>query len=411
MDNLADWLETNLPPLVETAASRLAQSEQLRATVVEATEAFYDGLLRTLRLGNSLPLNLILLDWVEARSAPTDEEPAGLLPVLTTLKEVTWKLLCDRAQRDHLIEWLTELEHVFSEATAYLGNLEAEALVEDLRAELSLALLNVERLNKSKSDFIAVAAHELKTPLTLIEGYCNMMRADFPQDQDQRLGMMLSGILSGTARLRELVQDMIDVSLIEMNLLELHHQPVWLHRLIDILEYDVGEMIKSRHLAFIIDRASITTKPTYGDPERLYQVLVKVVSNAVKYTPDGGRITLRARDLPGFTDVIVADTGIGIAPEDLQRIFEKFSSLADVSHHSSGKTKFKGGGPGLGLTIAKGILEAHGGTIWAESPGYDEQALPGSIFHIMVPMRSAPPDDQLAELFSSDAPARSSDGH
>ncbi len=400
MENLANWLEAHTPLLVATAVKNLAQSDELRATVVESTEAFYDGLLRTLRLDNPIPLNLILLDWVEARSAPTDEELAGLLPVLTTLKEVAWSILCDRAPENSLIDWLTGLEHIFSQAVAYLANLEAESVLEHMRAELNQALIDVERLNRSKSDFIAVAAHELKTPLTLIEGYCNMLRADYPEEDHPRIGLMLGGIIGGTARLREIVQDMIDVSLIENNLLALHYQPVWLNRLIEILEYEIGEALELRNLTFLIDKHTFSPKPTYGDPERLYQVLYKVTSNAVKYTPDGGHIHIHARDLLGFTEVVVADTGIGIAPEDLQRIFEKFSSLGDVALHSSGKTKFKGGGPGLGLAIAKGIIDAHGGTIWAESPGYDEQDLPGSIFHIMIPMRSAPPGDQLAELFT-----------
>jgi signal transduction histidine kinase len=80
---------------------------------------------------------------------------------------------------------------------------------------------------------------------------------------------------------------------------------------------------------------------------------------------------------------------------NLPHIFEPFSALGDASLHSSGKVKFKGGGPGLGLPIAKGILEAHGGTIWAESDGYDEQRYPGSTFHIMIPMLTEPPDGPI----------------
>ena len=400
--DLVGWLENNDTALVDAAVNRLAQSESLRQTVVESTEAFFDGLNRTLRTSNPLPLNLILLDWIEARSAPTDEDLAGLLPVLITLKSVTWAVLCEQAPQERLIDWLTEIDVAFSRATSFLFTLEAEALLKDTRNELSLALLDVERLNKSKSDFIAVAAHELKTPLTLIEGYTNMLKAEFPESERPQVDLMLSGISGGTKRLREIIQDMIDVSLIEMDLLKLHYQPVWLHRLVDILQFDFGDKLRQRNLALEIDRDSIATRPTYGDPERLYQVIQKVVSNAVKFTPDGGSIQLRGRDLPGFTELIVEDTGIGIAPEDLQRFFEKFSSLGDVALHSSSKTKFKGGGPGLGLAIAKGIIEAHGGTIWAESPGYDERALPGSIFHVMVPMRSAPPEDRMAELFASD---------
>jgi len=132
----------------------------------------------------------------------------------------------------------------------------------------------------------------------------------------------------------------------------------------------------------------------------LHQVFQKVIYNAVKYTPDNGSIVVSARELPGFTDVTVSDTGIGIAPENLIRIFDKFSSMTEVSLHSSGKVKYKGAGPGLGLAIAKGIIEAHGGSIWAESIGYDEKKLPGSIFHIMVPMRAAPPNSDMAALFT-----------
>ena len=123
--------------------------------------------------------------------------------------------------------------------------------------------------------------------------------------------------------------------------------------------------------------------------------------NAVKYTPDGGTITIAGRQLPGFVEVTITDTGIGIDLEDQGRIFEKFGQLGAVQQHSSGKTKFKGGGPGLGLPITKGIIEAHGGTIWVESEGYDEVNTPGSTFHILLPLRTSPPDDKKSLLFGA----------
>lgn len=402
MGELADWLEQTCSLLVESAANRLSQSEQLRATVVEAVEAFYDGLIRTVRRQNELPLNLILLDWVEARSAPTDDAvPSGLLPVFNTLKIVTWDALCACPQDPQLtISWLTELERIFSGAANYLVKLETEALLNDTRSELNQARNDIERLNQSKSDFIAVAAHELKTPLTLIEGYTNMLKSELPADGNPQAAVILAGIQSGTTRLRDMIQDLTDVSTIEMGLLKLYNQPVWLNRLVDGLVLDVAKVAKTRNLTISVARSTFPATPTYGDAERLYQAILKVVYNAIKYTPDGGKITLRARVLPGFTDIVVKDTGIGIDPDDLQHIFEKFSSLGDIALHSSGKTKFKGGGAGLGLAIAKGIIDAHGGTIWAESQGYDEMKLPGSAFHIMIPMRSAPSGDTMTQLFS-----------
>jgi signal transduction histidine kinase len=99
--------------------------------------------------------------------------------------------------------------------------------------------------------------------------------------------------------------------------------------------------------------------------------------------------------------VTVEDTGIGISAENQTSIFDKFGQLGRVELHSSGKTKFKGGGPGLGLPIAKGILEAHGGSLWVESPGHDETACPGSTFHMLIPARTEAPDPNMAKLFDA----------
>ena len=137
----------------------------------------------------------------------------------------------------------------------------------------------------------------------------------------------------------------------------------------------------------------------FGDGERLYQAFCNIISNAIKYTPDGGLITITGRTLPGFIETIIRDTGIGIDPDNYSRIFEKFGHLGSVASHSSGKTNFKGGGPGLGLPITKGIIEAHSGAIWVESDGHDEVRCPGSSFHILLPLRKTPPDDKAAKLF------------
>ena len=116
------------------------------------------------------------------------------------------------------------------------------------------------------------------------------------------------------------------------------------------------------------------------------------MGNAIKYTPDTGRITISARlldkteeDAQAFVEVVVADTGVGIALDKQKLIFEKFTTAENVALHSTSKTQFMGGGAGLGLTIARGIIESHNGRIWVESPGYDPQNLPGSKFFILLP--------------------------
>jgi len=98
---------------------------------------------------------------------------------------------------------------------------------------------------------------------------------------------------------------------------------------------------------------------------------------------------------------VVSDTGIGINPEFHELIFTKFYQTGQVSFHSTGRTKFKGGGPGLGLAIARGIVEAHGGRIWVESPGYDEETCPGSQFHVVLPVKHVPPEIEPEALRSN----------
>jgi signal transduction histidine kinase len=128
-----------------------------------------------------------------------------------------------------------------------------------------------------------------------------------------------------------------------------------------------------------------------ADGTRLVQVLENLIGNAIKYTPDGGQITVRGRCLETTSrkpliEIAVIDTGIGIDPAYHRTIFEKFFRIGDSLHHTTSKTKFKGGGPGLGLTLAKAIVEAHQGWIWVESPGCDESKLPGSSFFFILPV-------------------------
>jgi signal transduction histidine kinase len=194
---------------------------------------------------------------------------------------------------------------------------------------------------------------------------------------------------------------MIDVSMIDNNLLAINFQPVWINRLLEVIQYELGDIAKERGQTLIFRPFAGSDEMTYGDGERLLQAFRNVVANAIKYTPDGGTITVDGRLLPGFIEMTVTDTGIGIDPENHIRIFEKFGRIGDVSLHSSGKIKFKGGGPGLGLPITKGIIEAHGGAIWVESEGYDEELCPGATFHILMPVRKQPPDDKTSKLFQT----------
>jgi signal transduction histidine kinase len=307
----------------------------------------------------------------------------------------------ERLNGPQALQLMTALTPAFMHAFERAASLEMQARVGYISSQLAQAQQTLERLDRSKSDFIAVAAHELKTPLTLIEGYTAMLR----ETRDARAtgaleGELLDGINIGTRRLKLIIDDMIDVSLIDNNLLQLNFQPVWINRFLAPLQAELAEAARERGMRIDVRPFPGSDELTYGDPDRLMQVFRHVLTNAIKFTPDGGCITVDGRKLAGFIEVAVRDTGIGIAAEDQAIIFEKFTRLGNTALHSSGKTKFKGGGPGLGLHIARGIIESHGGAIWVESPGYDEEQMPGSTFHIMLPQRAAPPDTRMALLLS-----------
>ncbi len=226
-----------------------------------------------------------------------------------------------------------------------------------------------------------------------------MMRDTVARSGNDQIDTLLLGVNTGIQRLRSLIDDMIDVSMIDNDLLSLNLQPIWLSHLFDLLARDLDNTIQERHLALEIHRFAGSQIWIYADSERLYQGLRNVLTNAIKYTPDHGSITLDGRSLPGFIEITVADTGIGISMKNQQVIFEKFGQINDSKLHSSGKTKFMGGGPGLGLSITRGIIEAHGGTIWVESSGYDEIKCPGSTFHILIPARTESTDPKVTKLF------------
>jgi signal transduction histidine kinase len=272
---------------------------------------------------------------------------------------------------------------------------ELEQRVKERTQELEKANRDLEKLDKTKSDFIRIAAHELKTPLTLIQGYTDiLLKEDRPAMESEYTDNVLRGIIQGTKRLQSIIEDMIDISLLDSQVLTLRLEQVSLGTIIELVVGELGAAARERKQTITVD-PFIGIPGIQGDSQRLYQVFINIISNSIKYTPDGGRIAISGRLLKAegalkedFVEIIVADTGIGIDKEDLEYIFGKFYRTGPIALHSTGKTKFKGAGAGLGLTIAKGIVETHGGRIWAESEGHDEARCPGSQFHTLLPVKA-----------------------
>lgn len=248
----------------------------------------------------------------------------------------------------------------------------------------------LERLDRNKLEFIQVAAHELRTPLTVMMGYVNLLHSEPTIHGDPALREMFAGLVKGTDRMHQIVNMMLDVSQIDTATLRVSPVPVPLKQLVDGLVQEIQAKAASRSQTFTVE-FDTHTPVLRGDLELIRKAIYHLLSNAVKFTPDGGTITIRAEPIgmadgePGV-DILVEDTGIGIDPKDQGLIFEKFYQVGPVELHSSGAFTFKGGGPGLGLSLVHGVAQAHGGAVWVESAGYDETRLPGSIFHLVLPL-------------------------
>jgi signal transduction histidine kinase len=262
----------------------------------------------------------------------------------------------------------------------------AYSAMQEAHAELEL-------IDKTKSDFISIASHELRSPLTVLSGYSQMLLDDPDLNENPDYVKVLSGIKEGTQRLQEIVESMLDIAKLDARKYDLRTKPLNIQGIISTISQDLSESLRERDLQLaLIDLDDLP--PIQGDLEALKKVFFHLIVNAIKFTPDGGKINVVARAIPkgeavyplGGLEIVVSDTGIGVDPKYQDLIFSKFYQTGELDLRSSGKTKFKASGPGLGLAIVQGIVEAHNGKVWVESQGYDEDTHPGSQFHVILPL-------------------------
>jgi len=300
-------------------------------------------------------------------------------------------------QNARLVESLMRVNNDFRRAYAALE--QSNRRLEQSNRQLSRAHAQLEKLDRTKSDFIAISSHELRTPLTVIRGYSEMMKEDEIIMEDPARTKMVNAIHAGILRLHEIVDSMLDMASIDSRTMQLNLTPVSTYLLFQSVCENLKKPATDRNISLEIKDEVQNLPRVEADPDALRKVFHHLVINAIKYTPDGGKITIMgsatARGLRGFQDdgieLVVSDTGIGIDPAFQELIFTKFYQTGELALHSTGKTKFKGAGPGLGLSVSKGIVEAHGGLVWAESSGHDEELCPGSQFHVILPLKSERP--------------------
>lgn len=258
------------------------------------------------------------------------------------------------------------------------------------RRALEKSNRDLERLDQTKSDFISIASHELRTPLTVIKGYTEMLMEDTNLDSNYK--PIIKGMHEGTLRLHQIMDSMFDIAQIDSRAMQLNLQTASLSTMLTEVCTEQSKTLKERQQSITIDLPVLPNVKV--DPNSIRKVFQHLIANAIKFTPNQGRIIITAHtvspnagELPnGGVEIVVTDTGVGVDPNMREIIFTKFYQPGQLTKHSTSKTRFKGGGSGLGLALSKGIVEAHGGRIWVESPGYDEINFPGSHFHVLLPL-------------------------
>lgn len=253
------------------------------------------------------------------------------------------------------------------------------------------------KLDRMKETFIEITAHELRTPLTLVVGYIHLLQ-EYPlmvnmMQGDLGLYNLMNGLMGSMERLQMVVNEILTISRIMSNQIEMSIAPLDLGGVAQKVVAFYAPVLEERRLTLHFNRDEWPSN-MLADGELLRLVIHNLMGNAIKYTPDDGHIILGAQVANGQVGFYVQDTGIGIDPADQTHIFERFNTGAQqVELHSSGKTTFGGGGLGLGLSICKGIIEAHSGHIWVESPGRNPESCPGSKFTVTLPLSPSRPDE------------------
>jgi signal transduction histidine kinase len=252
-------------------------------------------------------------------------------------------------------------------------------------------------LDQSKADFLAVASHELRTPLTQIHTYSQLLLEFTEEDlQDEAyVKQVFEGIAQGSERMRAVIDLMLDISAADLGIMHLFKGPVVLGEVYQQAVHQFLPVLEQRQLK-LAEQGLANLPVIEADGARLVQVLENLIGNAIKYTPNKGKIRVQGYALVDdrlgkAIQIDVNDTGIGINPEYHETIFDKFFRVEDSRHHSTSKTNFKGAGPGLGLTLVKAVVEAHGGRVWVESKGCDEARCPGATFSFIIPVAQPKP--------------------
>lgn len=273
-----------------------------------------------------------------------------------------------REERNLLRRRLAEVEQTFLR-TVQESQQEILAM-NDALAETNAQLRELDRM---KDAFLSMVTHELRTPLTVISGITEMLETGIYGDLTPEQTEHIRQIAAQASRLRRLVNDLLDLSKIEAGMMKLHREAVSPRFLVEAV---LEQLITVAAQAAVVFRNQVSPllPDLYCDIHRIEHVLINLISNAIKFTPHGGQVTISAQTTDRSIVFCVADTGSGIPPDALPRIFDKFYQV-----HTSTETGLKG--TGLGLAIVKHLVELHGGDVYVES-----EMDKGSRFYFRLPL-------------------------
>ncbi|MGC8855417.1 MAG: sensor histidine kinase, partial [Anaerolineae bacterium] len=268
------------------------------------------------------------------------------------------------------------VEVILPDQRTYLAT--ASSVVADGRPVGRVCILrdvtHFKELDAMKSEFVATVSHDLRSPLTLMRGYATMLEM-VGELNDQQQGYVRK-IIAGVENMSRLVNNLLDLGRIEVGVgLQVESVPV-----VDILERAVGALrlqASQKKITLNVELPRDMPHVVEADGALLHQAVYNLVENAIKYTPEGGQVTLRTRSTSGFIIFEVEDSGIGISPEDIGHLFEKF-------YRGKQREARAQQGTGLGLAIVRSIAERHGGRVWVES-----ELGKGSIFYLQIPLKQS----------------------
>lgn len=268
---------------------------------------------------------------------------------------------------------------------------------------------SLEQANQMKDRFLALASHELRTPLTWIMTATELLES-YMQELPTECQTLLATIFKGGKRLSNLVDDLLEIARIEAQDIYLAKENIDLPLLLGELAIQFGDEAVRRQLTLDIGHCPDHISPI-GDHHHLRKALERILKNALKFTPPGGFIKLEAlhrtaeellerkpvmkpfcpdffrqSPLHDHIEICIIDSGVGIAQKDRLQIFDKFHGAGDISLHGKNRNSIQGPSAGLGLPLAKGMIEAHGGMIWVDNSPASET---GSCFHILLPLYQA----------------------